>query len=466
MTNSKKQPIKKLLKNRTIKYRPSFGEISWQKLQQMSDEALARTHPADICEIISDVSLEQQIQLLKRLSNEQAGEVLCELPEEQQILLSRTMSLEPLKQLLEAMSSDEAADLMNLFSQEKVEQLLAAMKEDHRNEAIEFLCYAEDSAGRAMAKELVDFFPETTAKEAIAMLNKKFDQQDFFSYLYITDRQHILCGVVSLRELILATPDTIMQDIMQNSVVSVNVEEDQEKAAYLATKYDLDAIPVTDKDGTLVGIITREDIREIIEEEHEEDFFRMAGLNEEHESLPINPLQAALYRLPFLTLTAFGGLMASMVIDSYVKEEFVWLMAFSPLILGLAGNIGIQISTTIVRELSLRQFTKEPLPFRYFIRQFATGICLSILCGLLLGVIIAVIKGAFIYGVIVGCSMVAVIILAATASTLTPVIFQKLNIDPAVASGPLVTTMTDACGMFIYFNVSYLLLKFLPPPIV
>jgi magnesium transporter len=462
MTNAKKQPIKKLLKNRSIKYRPSFEEISLQKLQQMSNEELSQMHPADICEIISDVELTLQIQVLKRLSHEQAAEVLCELPEEQQILLSRTMGLEPLKQLLEAMPSDEAADLMALFSPEKVDQLLAVMKEENRNETIEFLCYAEDSAGRAMAKELVDFFPETTAAEAMEMLNKKFERQDFFSYLYITGHDHVLCGVISLRELILASPESRMQDLMQTAVVSVDVEEDQEKAAYLATKYDLAAIPVVDKDKTLVGIITREDIREIIEEEHEEDLYRMAGLNEAHESLPVNPLQAAFYRLPFLTLTAFGGLAASMVIDKYVREEFVWLMAFSPLILGLAGNIGIQISTTIVRELSLRQFSQEPLPLRYFIRQFTTGVCLSLLCGILLGTIISIIKGAAVYGIIVGCSMFAVIILSSIASTLTPVLFQRLKIDPAIASGPLVTTMTDACGMLIYFNVSYLLLRFLP----
>jgi magnesium transporter len=332
------------------------------------------------------------------------------------------------------------------------------MEEEDRNETIEFLCYAEDSAGRAMAKELVDFYPETTVAQALDLLRRKFDREDFFSYLYITSHEQELLGIVSLKELILAPAHATMEELMQTSVVTVNLDDDQEKAAYLATRYDLSAIPVINEERHLMGIITGEDINEIIEEEYEEDLFKMAGLGEEQESFSQNPLKAAIYRFPWLITTVCGGLLSAWIIEHLRSAEYIWLLSFSPLILGLAGNIGIQTSTIIIRELSQSQFSKH-LSARYFFTEIFTGCCLALFCGLTVGVIVSALRGSVLQGITVGLSLFSVIILSTCTSVCTPLIFNKLKIDPAIASGPLVTTMIDVCGLFIYFHCSYALLS-------
>ena len=377
------------------------------------------------------------------------------LDEEVFLPATRAMGIEKLSQILGTMAADEAADVLGEFREERMDHVLGSMEEDLRNETIELLSHEKHSAGGVMGKELVDFYPEITVIEALDILRKKFDSSDFLNYVYITNANQELIGVVTLKHLILSSVDSTLGELMIKDVVRVQLDEDQEKVAHLASKYDLQAIPVVNEQNQLVGIVAPEEITEIIEDEHEEDILRMAGLHEDTSSQR-DSLRAAMFRFPWLIATVFGGLVAAEIIEWNKDMSHIWLLSFSPLILGLAGNVGIQSSTIIIRTLSSYQYTRS-FSVKDFLRETYTGVLLAIACGLTLSLLITVLQGTFYKGLVLGASLFSVIILSALCS-----IFNRLKIDPAVASGPLVTTLIDVCGLLLYFNCAYTMLQWFP----
>ncbi len=450
--------IKELIAKRKIRYRRVLDPLDSSALLFMSPEELAATHPNDLAALLEDLPVSRQVEIFHKLDDFHAAQVLGSIEEEQQLSIARAFGLKRLTHLLENMPSDRTADLLNKFPPEKIEELLELMEEDDRFEAIELLSYAEDSAGGVMVKELVDFFPDETVGEAIDILRKEFEPHDFITYLYVTSRERELLGVVSLKELILSCPSTALGDIMTTDVISVSLHEDQEKIAWLSTKYSVQAIPVVDSMNRLVGLVTPQDIAEIIQEEHEEDVYRMAGLSEEGETATGNPVRSAFYRFPWLFLTMGAGILASGIINSNTHADQIWLLSFATLICGLAGNVAVQTSTVVIRSLSQNQFSPG-IPFRQILREIWAGLILACLCALTVGVIVSIKDQSNLHGLIVGCSVLSVICLAVTLSIITPNIFHRLNIDPAVASGPLVTTLTDLLGLSMYFHTAYWLLR-------
>jgi len=452
--------IKELIEKRRIRYQRVGDEIESEDLLRFSPARLASMHPSDLAELIEGLPHNKQVEVFAKLDDFHAAQVLTNIEDEQQLVIARAFGLKHLTHILENMPSDRTADLLNKFSQEKIDELLNLMEEDDRTEAIELLAYADDSAGGVMVKELVDFYPDTTVSEAIHMLRTKFEPHDFINYLYITNNHKKLLGVVSLKELILASETLTLKELMTEDVITVSIEEDQEKIAWLATKYNIQAIPVVDRIHRLVGLVTPQDIAEIIQEEHDEDLYRMAGLHEEIESSGTNALQSAAYRFPWLFLTMGAGILASGIISDNTLADHVWLLSFSTLICGLAGNIAVQTSTVIIRQLSQNQYSKS-FPIKHFFKEISTGLILALLCSITIGFIVALKDGVNLHGLIVGCSVFSVVILAVCLSVIIPNIFHRLDVDPAVASGPLVTTLTDLLGLTIYFQCAYWLLRHL-----
>jgi magnesium transporter len=452
--------VKDLLGQNQFRYRILGEDFEASQLPKLEESELSTLHPADLAENLEQLDINDRVKILKSLSDEHAGEVLARLDEEIFLPATRAMEVEKLSRILGTMPADEAADVLGEFREERMDTVLKSMEEELRNETIELLSHEKDSAGGVMGKELVDFYPEITALEALEKLRRNFDSSDFLSYLYITNLNQELIGVVTLKHLILSPVDMSLGELMIKDVVHVQLDEDQEKIAYLAKKYDLQAIPVVNSQRQLVGIVAPEEISEIIEDEHEEDILRMAGLHEE-TGAQRDSLRAAMYRFPWLLATVFGGLVAAEIIEWNKDASHIWLLSFSPLILGLAGNVGIQSSTIIIRTLSSYQYARS-FSLSDFLRETYTGILLAVACGLTLTLLIAVLQGAIYKGMILGASLFSVIILSALCSIAIPLIFNRLKIDPAVASGPLVTTLIDVCGLLLYFYCAYSMLQWFP----
>ncbi|PCJ16655.1 MAG: magnesium transporter [Candidatus Cloacimonadota bacterium] len=457
MTNEKKPQIKELITQRKILSRLDSESLNPEHLLKLSPDSLKSVHPADLAILIPKLSKDEQLKAFSRLREKRAIKTFVEMEESDQMFIATAFGTDYLIHLLELLPSDETADLLARFHPSKMDSILEMMDEDSRNETIELLCYKEDSAGGVMEKDLVDFFPHITVLKALELLRAQFEPSDFISYIYITNKEQKLLGVLSLKELILSSTESTLQEIMKTNIISVSIEDDQEKVAHLASKYSLFAIPVLNKKQQLVGIVTPADIQEIIQEEHQEDLYKMAGLTEDSDQ-SISPLKGAIYRFPWLLATVIGGLIAAEIIETQGQIEFMWLLSFSPLILGLAGNIAIQTSTIIIRNLSIHQFDDE-ISWKYYIKEAFTGLILALLCGLTLSLLISFIRGNSVHGITLGISLFAVILISLATSILIPLGFNKLKIDPAIASGPFVTTFIDVCGLFIYFQCAYYLLN-------
>ena len=457
--SEQRKQVKDLISKNRFRYRILDESIFADDLFKLAADELATMHPADLAERMATLSLPEQIELIRKMPVEHAAEVLGDMEEEEQHSIAKKLMGKRLTLILEAMPADEAADLLGQFPSSKMEDILEQMELESRQETIELLAHAEDTAGGVMEKDLVYFFPETTVSYAINLIRNKFEPQDFLNYLYITNKRSELIGVVSLKELLLSGPDVPLSNLMNTDIVSVSTDEDQEKVAYLASKYNIQAIPVINQLNQLVGIVSPEDITDIIEEEHKEDLYRMAGVHED-SGIHANPARAAILRFPWLVATVGGGLVAAHIIEQNKMMEHIWLLSFSPLILGLAGNVAIQSSTVIIRNLSVRQFG-QPLGWKPLFKEFNTGIFLAILCGITLGVLVSFLQGSPIRGTTLAISLMAVIALSIICSIIIPVSFNRLDIDPAIASGPLVTTFIDVCGLLIYFQCSYLILTWM-----
>lgn len=457
MNPDKKPQVKELVTPRKIISKLNSVTLVPEQLLNLTPESLTHVHPADLAILIPKLSKDNQLKAFSRLREERAIKTFVELEEPDQMFIATAFGTKYLIHLLELLPSDETADLLARFSPDKMDSILEMMDEERRKETIELLCYPEDSAGGVMEKDLVEFLPHITVQQALQVLRSEFEPSDFISYIYVTNAEQKVLGVVSLKELILASPEKILENIMKQNVISVTIDDDQEKVAYLANKYSLFAVPVLNNKEELVGIVTPADIQEIIEEEHQEDLLKMAGLTEESEQ-NISPFKGALYRFPWLLASVIGGLLAAQIIETQGQIEYMWLLAFSPLILGLAGNVAIQTSTIIIRNLSIHQFD-EDISWKYYFKEGFTGVILAILCGVTLSILVAIIRGNSAHGVTLGISLFSVILVSLLTSILIPLGFNKLKVDPAIASGPFVTTFIDVCGLFIYFQCAYFLLK-------
>lgn len=457
--STEKKQVRELIARNRFRYRFLDDSVFTNDLFEMSGAELATMHPADLAERMSTIALREQIELIRKMPVEHAAVVLGHMEEEDQHSIAKGLVKKRLTMILEAMPADEAADLLGQFSNAKMEAILDLMESESRQETIELLAHAEDTAGGVMEKELVDFFPETKVSEAIQIIRSNFEPQDFLNYLYITNHRSELIGVVSLKELLLSDLEAPLGEVMHTDIVSVQTDEDQEKVAYLASKYNIQAVPVINRLNQLVGIVSPEDITDIIQEEHKEDIYRMAGVHED-SGIHTNPAKAAILRFPWLVATVAGGLIAAHIIEHNKVIDHIWLLSFSPLILGLAGNVAIQSSTIIIRNLSVRQYG-QPLGLKPLIKEFNTGIFLAILCGITLGVLVSLLQGSPVKGTTLAISLMAVITLSIICSIIIPVGFNKLDIDPAIASGPLVTTFIDVCGLLIYFQCSYFIMAWI-----
>ncbi len=453
--------------NRQLDDRETFEQLYQKILDQLrtsDDESLcdeiASIHYADLAEILNDLEPKERNRLFMLLSHEQIAAVFSEVDtdvfEELFSLLKRQQKVD----ILDLMGQDDIVDILGEVSDTLQQRIMTLLDDELRSEVQELLVYDEDTAGGIMTKDLIDVKRDMTVAQATVYLRENAPDAETVYYVYVTDEDERLVGIISLRQLIVTAPWVTIGDVMQQPVISVHVATDQEEVARVVSKYDLLAVPVVDDDERLVGIITVDDVIDVIEEEATEDMLRFAGMTEEEfehyeESFAKSVYYSVRARLPWLIITIFGGLLSAFVISGFqgALAADQTLALFMPLLAGMGGNVGTQSSTLTVRYIALNDI-KGGMVWRTLIQEVIVGFVVGLVCAAIIGVLSYVMRGRYLLSLIVAVAMWANIITAATIGTIVPLIFKRIGVDPAVASAPFITTTIDITGLSIYFTLA------------
>ncbi len=417
-------------------------------------------HFADMADIINLLNEEQGVYLIKLFDSEKTSEILTELDENVREKILKTLSVKEIAGEIEELDSDDAADILGELSEERKEEVISEISDNNlADNLIELLSYKEDSAGGLMAKELVKANENWTVLKCLSEIKKQGENVTRVHSVYVVDDKDRLIGRLSLKDLITTPSKKKIKDIYIPKVDSVNVMENGEDVAKIMSKYDLEAIPVIDDQKHLLGRITIDDIVDFIKEEAEEDYLIAAGIQGDVEA-DDSILELTKARLPWLFLGLIGGLGSVFILEGF--EEFMndpsykALFFFTPLIAAMAGNVGVQSSAIIVQGLA-NDIVKGSL-----LKRLIKELGLSLINGIILG-LLTILFGILIdqpieLSLVISLSMLCVIVVAALIGTSIPIILEKRGIDPAIATGPFITTSNDIFGIFLFFYIAKIFL--------
>ncbi|MGD8366871.1 MAG: magnesium transporter [Desulfobacterales bacterium] len=420
-----------------------------------------KTHAADLAVVFRMLTLAEQKKLFGLIDRvETKGVLLEDLDEETLMVLLRAMELQEVIDILASMPKDDAVDLIGRLPDELADEILEGMKKSGSEDVEDLLGYDDETAGGIMTPDFIALREDTTAAEAIESLQKEYQDVEMPFYLYVVDEYGKLVGVSSLRQLVVTPPENLLRDFMATDVISVRTQMDQEEVAKLVARYDFLAVPVVDDTNRLVGIVTVDDVIDIFREEATEDILKMAGAGDEFIETK-SLLKSSRIRLPWLAASCVGGIFAFLIIGHFEGslEKMAFLAAFIPVIMGMGGNIGTQSSTIVVRGLATGRIGLSD--FRKVLgKEFATGIILGVFYGLLIALVAHFRYSMAAVAVSVGVAVLSSMSVAALVGSLVPMTFARFNVDPAVATGPFVTTAIDIISVFFYFQIATLLLGF------
>ena len=420
-----------------------------------------KTHPADLALIFRYFTESEQDTIFSSMAaSENTVEFLNELDESITTRLIKNETPERLAEILQEASSNEQAYLMGIVDEKFANSVIELLQIEEQEELEEMMAYPEDSAGILMYTDVFTLHEDTKAREAIYALQDQEDAEMVF-YLYTLDDDARLTGVISLRDLVTTPGDTMLKDIMSKNIQAVRPETDQEEVARIVSQYNFLAVPVVDSEEHLLGIVTVDSIVDVIREEATEDFLQLAGAGKDREILLKSSWENARVRLPWLFASWIGGILAAFIIGVFdsLLENVIALAAFIPVIIGMGGNVGTQSSTIIVRGLATGRVSFEN-SMKVLLKEMRVGLILGLLYGLLLGIfaIFQFIDTSPLLGLVVGLSISISMILAATIGSLVPLVLNRFEIDPAIATGPFVTTAIDIIGVTFYFLIARSLL--------
>lgn len=409
-------------------------------------------HPADIAEILEEISLEEARFIYLLLDGEVASDVLMQLQDDDRQKLMNSFSSDIISsQFLHHMDSDDAADILGALSEEKRNDVLGKIEDLERaSDIIDLLKYDEDSAGGLMATELVKVNENWTVQTCLKEISRQAEDIDEIYYVYVVDDKSVLKGVLSLKKLILNPTSTIISSIYLDEVISVKTDLSSEEVALVMSKYDLVALPVVDSIGILKGRITIDDAVHVIQEEAEKDFQRATGISEDVESSDGLKLQVRA-RLPWLLVGMVGGLFGARLIGGFDEALKLYpeLAIFFPLIGAMGGNVGVQASSIVVQGLASHKLLSGGLVSK-LLKEFSVALVNGLVISLCILSYNLLMDTSLALTVTVSCAIFGVIILASIFGTLIPLVLDKIKIDPAVATGPLITTFNDILGLLIY----------------
>ncbi|MDY0220152.1 MAG: magnesium transporter [Desulfobacterium sp.] len=423
-----------------------------------------KTHAADLSIVfreLTPVGMQTLFNLIKDLDKKVV--LLTELEEATFVDFVKILPLDDLVQMFEQMPADDAAELLGSLDEEMADEILTRMKKEDSLEVEHLMSYRDDTAGSIMMPDFIALKEDMCAKDVITALQNEFLGVEMPFYVYVIDEYGRLVGVSSLRQLVVVQPDRPLKEFMAKDIVSVKTYTDSEDVADIVARYDFLAVPVVDNDNRLVGIVTVDDVIDIISEEATGDILKMAGVGADYiETQTI--LRGTRIRLPWLFTSFLGGICAFFIISGFEESlaRFTYLAAFITVITGMGGNIGTQSSTIVVRGLATGKISTRDL-WSVVFKELSIGLILGVVYGVFIGIVAQVrfhteplaMKLAFAVGLAVVSSMTV----AALMGSLVPMLFQKANIDPAVATGPFVTTSVDIVSVYCYFMIATTLLE-------
>ena len=427
-----------------------------KELKRLMDEF----HYADIAEILDELDLDPAMYVIKLLDSETTSDVLMELDEDNREKVLKNLSAQEIADEVEELDTDDAADIISELPEERRHEVISKIEdEDHKAEIKELLAYDEDTAGGLMAKELVKVYETWTVAGCLRRIRGQAKDVTRVHSIYVVDKQERLIGRLSLKDLIVAKSDQKIADIYISSVDYVNVNEDVEEVAKIMAKYDLEAIPViqSDDNKVLLGRITIDDIVDVLKEEADKDYQLAAGITGDVEA-DDSILQLTKARLPWLFLGLVGGIGAFIIMEGFQDafSKYAVLFFFTPLIAAMAGNVGVQSSAIIVQGLANND-VKGSINNRLF-KEMLLAALNGVILAIFLFVFVWLYNGEMDKALAISTSLVAVIIIAGLIGTFVPLFLDKRGIDPAIATGPFITTSNDILGILLYFWIAKLIL--------
>lgn len=442
---------------------PIYHEIEESLREESIDRFRAEfldMHPYDQSECFEALAEEKRHLVYSYLSPEEMADVIEHVDED--IVGDFIVEMNPTyaAEVLAEVATDDAVDILNDLDKDKVASYLTIMSDEAADEIKDLLHYEEKTAGSIMTTEFVVVTTDMTVKQAMRHLRKAAPDAETIYYIYVVDLDRRLVGVISLRDLIIAEGDLTIKDLMSERIVSVSVGDHQEDVAQMVRDYDFLALPVVDFQNHLLGIITVDDIMDVMEEEANEDYSKLAGVDIDANEL--NPFVSAKKRLPWLIILLFLGMFTASIIARFeaTLDQVALLAIFIPLIAGMAGNTGTQALAVAVRGIATGEFQKQGIP-KIIAREATTGLITGLTCGLAIWGIIYVWQGTFFLGFLVGVSITATLFVATISGALVPLLMNHFKVDPAVASGPFITTINDIISVLIYFGMATAFMQFL-----
>ena len=429
------------------------------------ERMVAKMHPADVAKVLHHLHNSQEKRTVFELMKAEGSKARA-LSEMDQVDIGEALADVPsaeIAMLIKDLPDDDQAYILTSFPDERSQEILTLMKPEDSAEVQDLLQYEPKTAGAIMTRDYFALPSDTTAQEAIQKLQKATDTGNVF-YVYVTDKEEKLVGVLSLRQLLLVPPDKNLRSMISQEVISVTTDTDQEEVAKLVARYNLLAIPVVEKDNTLVGIITVDDVVDVMREEATEDMLKMSGTKIEEEDIIMHSsiFNSVRLRVPWLAINLAGSLVSGSILwfFRFTIQEVVALVTFIPVITAMGGNVGLQSSTLVIRGLATGRIELSDVK-TVFLREISIGMIIGLLCGIAALSVAAVMHINLTLGLVVGFAMVCALVVSTTMATIMPVLLKRYGIDPAVAAGPFVTTANDITGCAIYLGLATAFLSYL-----
>ncbi len=425
--------------------------------------AMMMLNVVDIAQYMEKLDKEKLLLVFRILPKDISSDVFTYMSPEQKQLLIESIGDQEISTLIDNMFLDDAVDFLEELPAGVVRRVLQSAPVEKRNLINQFLRYPENSAGSIMTIEYLEFHTGTTVEKAMEIIRKVGLDKETIYTLYIIDEARRLVGTLALRKMILAPQDALLDDLMNKNPVSVCTTDDQEKVADTVRRYDVMAIPVVDKENRLVGIITADDVMDVIEDENTEDIEKMAALTpSEDEYLRTSPFRLFLNRIPWLLLLAVVAIFTGMIIENYeglLKNASVVLTACIPMLMDAGGNCGAQASTLMIRGLALGEIQLRDI-FKILWKEFRVGLLVGLALFLFtLARVLVVNQASFLVALVVASSLYLTVIIAKLIGCSLPLLAKRVGLDPALMASPLITTLVDATSLMIYFNIATLVLR-------
>lgn len=413
-------------------------------------------HAVEIAEFFEEINIDDARYLFLLLDHDTAADVIVEIQEEERTKLLSVLPSELIAEhLIGKMDSDDAADILGDLDDEKSDEILSHIKDlEQAGDIVDLLNYDEDTAGGLMAKELVAINENLTVKQALGELRDQAEDIDEIYYLYVIDDNRKLKGTIKLKDLLFSSTNQKISSILSADVISVKTDTDGEEVAQIMEKYDLVAVPVVDGIGRLVGRITIDDVVDVIREEAEEDYQLMSGITQDVD-FSDSVIRQSRSRIPWLVIGMVGGILGSLILGLYEDDiaKYAVLALFLPLIAAMAGNAGVQSSAIVVQGLASGDVDLHSMSRKLF-KEFKVGLLNGLVCASLIFIYNLIFADNFALTITVSSALFAVIVFATVFGTFVPLLLNKFKIDPAIATGPFITTTNDIMGLFIYLVIA------------